>query len=186
MSHLNLNDPDRHRDRGSVAAGERRGGDGVEAGLLLNRVGPDGMMVGETALGLSEPPTHCPRRYRVAPTPPDGFEWPAPWEPIASEAFCSAYPCFFTGTEGEPPPTTISAEVQREACPGHPLYGVGCQAVAKSRNFNEFLLLTTHPEMPLAFVHLTWRKEEQPTFPWVRGYESWEAFRQAWLDTSSE
>ena len=118
--------------------------------------------------------------------PPDDFQWPARWEPIASEAFGPAYPCFSFSEPGEgPPPATISEELQREVCPGHPLYRVACRAVARCQNFNEFLLLTANPEMPLALVHLTWRREHRPTFPWFRGYKSGEEFKRAWPDTSS-
>jgi hypothetical protein len=58
---------------------------------------------------------------------------------------------------------------------------VACSALGRNREDpNEFLLVTAHPRMPLAFVHLTWTKEEGDKFPWVEGYESWEAFRLAW------
>ena len=121
-------------------------------------------------------------------TPPDGFEWPEPWEPIASEDACLDYPRLTAEVfGGEPPACSLVSELQREVAPSHPLYRVACRAVARNRHDpNEFLFLTAHPRMPLAFVHLTWSKEERPDFPWVEGYESWEAFRQAWLDTPVE
>jgi hypothetical protein len=121
-------------------------------------------------------------------TPPDGFEWPAAWEPIASDDACLEYPRLTTETFGdELPACSLSVELQREVAPTHPLYRVACRAVARNgQDPKEFLFFTAHPRMPLAFVHLTWRKEELPDYPWMKGYESWEAFRQAWLDAPIE
>jgi hypothetical protein len=117
----------------------------------------------------------------LAAGPPEGFVWPEPWEPIPDETFCPEYPCFYFAPAGDEQPATISAELQREAGPGHPLYRVHCRAVARSRrSIHEFVLTTARPWMPVAFVHLIWTAEKDPHFPWVRGYESWGAFRAAW------
>jgi hypothetical protein len=124
----------------------------------------------------------------VSPIPPDGFEWPAPWEPIPPGDTCLEYPRITAETFGDDPPAdTLVQELQREVSPAHPLYRVACSAVGRNRDDpNEFLFLTAHPRMPLAFVHLTWTKEEGAEFPWVQGYQSWEAFRFAWADTAGE
>jgi hypothetical protein len=117
-------------------------------------------------------------------TPPDGFEWPVSWEPIPSDDICLEYPRITAEAFGEEPPAdSLARELQREVSPLHPLYRVACAAVGRNRaDPNEFLFLTDRPGMPLAFVHLTWAKEEGGKFPWVEGYESWEAFRVAWAD----
>jgi hypothetical protein len=87
----------------------------------------------------------------------------------------------------EPSECSLANELQREVAPAHPLYQVACRAVGRNQDDpNEFLFVTTHPRMALAVVHLTWSKENRPDFPWVMGYESWDAFRQAWLDMHSE
>jgi hypothetical protein len=116
--------------------------------------------------------------------PPDGFEWPDLWEPIPAGDDWFGYPRVMTEVFGDPPPDrTLVGELQREVCPGHPLYGVVCVTVGRNREDpNEFLFMTNRPGMPLVFVHLTWAMERDPTFPWVQGYESWEAFRAAWAE----
>jgi hypothetical protein len=110
--------------------------------------------------------------------------WPAPWEPIVSEDACLEYPRLLAETFGEQQPAdSLARELQREVGPLHPLYNVECRAIGRnSKDPNEFLFLTAQPRMPLAFVHLTWKVETQPEFPWMEGYESWEAFRRTWSD----
>jgi hypothetical protein len=124
----------------------------------------------------------------MTPTPPDDFVWPAPWEPIPPEDTWYGYPRLGGEATGEGQPSgSLADELRREVSPAHPLYRVRCSAVARNRQDpNEFLFLTDNPRMPLAFVHLTWAKEERPDFPWVEGYESWDAFRKAWADPSPE
>lgn len=120
----------------------------------------------------------------MMPMPPSGFEWPAAWEPIPDEDTCLGYPRLTAEAFGEEAPAdSLADELQREVSPSHPLYRVACSAVARNRKDpNEFLFLTDHPRMPLAFVHLTWAKEVGYKFPWVEGYQSWEEFRTNWSD----
>lgn len=120
-------------------------------------------------------------------TPPDGFEWPAGWEPIVEEGACLEYPHILAEVfGGDPPANSLVDELQREVSPAHPLYRVSCFAVARCRDYpNEFLFLTANPRMPLAFVHLTWNKEKGENFPCVVGYESWDAYWAAWIDVSA-
>ncbi len=46
------------------------------------------------------------------------------------------------------------------------------QSVSTNATPDEFLFLTDHPEMPLAFVHLTWAVETDPVWPWTKGFAS--------------
>ena len=81
----------------------------------------------------------------------------------------------------DPRAFTIEAELEHEVCPGHPLYGIECRAVARNReHHDEFIFATARPDMPVAFVHLTWAVESNPAFPYVVGYPSWAAYRAAW------
>ena len=87
-------------------------------------------------------------------TPPEGFEWPAPWEPIPPGDTCLGYPRITAEVFGrESPADTLSQELQREVSPAHPLYQAVCSAVGRNREDpNEFLFLTDHPRMPLAVI----------------------------------
>jgi hypothetical protein len=108
--------------------------------------------------------------------PPDGFRWPYPWRPLADPELV---PPFHEGLRA----FTLEAELQREVCPGHPLYRVECRAVARNvEDIDEFIFATAKPQMPVAFVHLTWAVERSPAFPFPVAYPSWEAFRSSWAD----
>lgn len=114
------------------------------------------------------------------PAPPEKCTWPKPWRFInsseSSQEVLGSQPY-----EPDPRKFTFEAELQHEVCPSHPLYRVNCRAVARScEHPDEFIFLTDRPDMPLAFVHLTWRVEEDPEFPYTIGYPSWEAFNVAW------
>ncbi|WP_152049224.1 hypothetical protein [Tautonia marina] len=114
--------------------------------------------------------------------PPDGSDLPEPWEPIADESRSLEFPRvmgeLFGGYEAD---ASLSAELQRECCPAHPLRDRTCVPVAAARDDpNEFLFVTDHPEYAIAFVHLTWSVERDRMFPYTVGYGSWEAFRRAW------
>ena len=101
---------------------------------------------------------------------PDNFDWPYPWAPLP----------FPQGWLGKV--ESVEAELQSEVCPDHPLYREKCKVVARNaEDPNEFLFVTSNPEMPLAFVHLTWKAERDPTWPYTVGYSGWDTFRQAWL-----
>ncbi len=89
-------------------------------------------------------------------------DWPHPWIRIDDDG--------------------LAKELQRELCLGHPLYGCKCQAVAYSEEPNQYddvIFLTNHPEYPIAFVHLTWKKETSPDFPFTFGYKTWDSFLAA-------
>jgi hypothetical protein len=117
--------------------------------------------------------------------PEAGFDWPEPWGPIDDETRCLEFARIMNEVFGDyEAASTLSAELQRECCPAHPLHGRRCAPVAAARDDpNEFLFVTDHPEYPIAFVHLTWSVETDPMFPYTVGYRSWEAFGLAWRET---
>lgn len=103
------------------------------------------------------------------PEVPDDFAWPPPWKLLP-------LPSGYLGLVG-----SVEAELQSEVCPGHPLYRVACRAIAwNAGDTNEFLLSTANPAMLVAFVHLTWKHESDPHWPYTLGYPDWGAFREAW------
>jgi hypothetical protein len=100
---------------------------------------------------------------------PDDFLWPAAWKPLP-------LPDGWLGLV-----RSAEAELQSEVCPGHCLYRVACRAVAfNADDVNEFLFVTDNATAPLAFVHLTFRAESDPFWPYTVVYSGGEAFRAAW------
>lgn len=79
---------------------------------------------------------------------------------------------------------SIETELQSEVCPGHLLYRVKCRAVAfNADDTNEFLFVTDNPTVPLAFVHLTYKAETDPVWPYTIPYHGWEVFWMAWQNS---
>jgi len=113
---------------------------------------------------------------------PVDFRWPSPWSPLTdSQASIDFVRSLADPFDEEPLASTIEAELQRELCPGHPLYRVETWVVASNReDFNEYLFVTDDAKMPVVFVHLTWTQERTPDFPFTVIYSSWEEFRAAW------
>lgn len=102
--------------------------------------------------------------------PPENFSWPTSWFPINQQ-------------EQGGTAASLEAELRREVRSGHPLYGVDCKAVARNEaEPDDVLFVTSNPEMPLAFVHLTWKAEHDPAWPYTVGYAGWKEFRSAWLE----
>ena len=100
---------------------------------------------------------------------PDNFRWPRPWRPLPLPE----------GWLGQV--ASVEHELQSEVSLRHPLYRISCRAVAwNADDPNEFLFVTDQPEFPIAFVHLTWKTEQDSVWPYTVGYAGWEAFRTAW------
>jgi hypothetical protein len=100
---------------------------------------------------------------------PNDFLWPEPWKPLP-------LPEGWIGLL-----RSAEVELQSEVCVGHPLYGVPRQVVAfNADDVNEFLFATNNPAAPVAFVHLTYKAEIDPRWPYTVGYSGWDASRDAW------
>jgi hypothetical protein len=99
--------------------------------------------------------------------PPD-FDWPAPWRPLP-------FP------DGRPDRVaSIEAELEREVPPGHVLYGLRCRAVAyNTDDSDDFVFVTDRADVQVAYVHLTWRPEHDPKWPYTVAYPGWDALRLA-------
>jgi hypothetical protein len=106
---------------------------------------------------------------------PEGFDWPAPWKPFP-------LPDGWLGRVGRV--SSAEAELKREICPGHVLYGRTCRAVAYNpRHGDEFLFVTDDQHNPIAFVHLTWQTERDPKWPYTVTYSGWDALRLTWSES---
>lgn len=57
----------------------------------------------------------------------------------------------------------FAAELEREMCAGHKLYGLKSRAIARCSARDDFIFEVEGRGW--AFVHLTWSKETQPEWP---------------------
>ncbi len=67
----------------------------------------------------------------------------------------------------------LVAELQREVCKKHPPYGVNVKAVGHRIDCDDVLFTTSETERPLAVVHLTYSKEDDPTWPATSFFNGW-------------
>lgn len=72
--------------------------------------------------------------------------------------------------------TAMTAQLQRELSPEHPLYGVTAKAVARTGARDDVLFELTGHESPLAHVHLTWSKTplHSSRYPKTQFFATWE------------
>jgi hypothetical protein len=57
------------------------------------------------------------------------------------------------------------AELRREMCPGHALYGLAVSTVAQRDDRDDFLFSLDDGSSRIAVVHLTFQKETSPEWP---------------------
>jgi hypothetical protein len=91
--------------------------------------------------------------------PPD-IEILIPWEVI--------------GNSPENRAELLSARLENEVPPKHVLYGLKVNAVATRIDRDDVLFEVAGGEMPLAVVHMTWRKETDSHWPSTKLFRSWE------------
>ena len=81
----------------------------------------------------------------------------------------------------------LTVELSSELSPKHVLYGLAARAVAARIDRDDVLFEIEGSDMPLAVVHLTWRKESDPPWPITRFFASWERWvREEMLPTHEE
>jgi hypothetical protein len=91
------------------------------------------------------------------------FSLPDRWSPISSERRQS-----------------LNAELARELCSNHPLFGIQAEVMAALDGYDDLLFRLSGASIPFAIVHLTWNVETSADFPWTTFFESFEDFRQNW------
>ena len=93
---------------------------------------------------------------------PDGIEVLRPWRVIddSSESLNRA--------------DRLSARLQCEIPEDHVLHGLRLRAVATRIDRDDVLFEIDGGRMPLALVHMTWRKETNPDWPGTTLFPSWE------------
>jgi len=90
---------------------------------------------------------------------PSRISWTSPWYPVSLEQ----------GTE-------IIAELHREISPGHLLFGCAAQAVGRHQSRDDVLLCLGETVPQFAVVHLTYAQETRPEWPYVRLFDTLEAW----------
>lgn len=83
-------------------------------------------------------------------------EWLAPWEPVDDPASR----------------TLFEAELKRELCAGHVLFGAVVSLVGRHRGRDDFLFQLE--DGGFAQVHLTWSRETNLLWPATDFYETWD------------
>ena len=91
---------------------------------------------------------------------PDNIEMLTPWQIIEDSA--------------ENRPQRLSDRLKSEAPPKHVLYGLKARAVATRIDTDDVLFEIESGQMPLAVVHMTWRKETDPHWPGTKLFQSWD------------
>ncbi len=74
----------------------------------------------------------------------------------------------------------LGAELKREVCSLHPLFGIGAVCIARREGRDDFLFSLPSHSKPIAVVHLTWSKEKAADFPWTTFFDSAEDFTANW------
>ncbi len=79
----------------------------------------------------------------------------------------------------------LVAELKHEVPSGHPLHGVPVLALAENiAAYDDFLFQLEDGTGRVAFVHLTWKKESNPEFPFTVIYQAIEDFFRNRTDDS--
>jgi hypothetical protein len=93
---------------------------------------------------------------------PDGIEILTPWRVLEDSP------------ENKNRAELLSARLASEVSLEHVLHGLKARAVATRIDRDDVLFEVEGGEMPLAVVHMTWRKETDPRWPRTKMFESWE------------
>jgi len=93
---------------------------------------------------------------------PDGIEVLSPWRVIDDSA------------DDPNRADRLSARLQSEIPEEHVLHGLPLRAVATRIDRDDVLFEIDGGHMPLAVVHMTWRKETNPDWPRTKLFPSWD------------
>jgi hypothetical protein len=66
----------------------------------------------------------------------------------------------------------LESELIQEVATGHPLFQVKAVAVGRRKDNDDVLFLLPDHDPPLAVVHLTWRHENNPKWPYTEFFQS--------------
>jgi hypothetical protein len=74
----------------------------------------------------------------------------------------------------------FTEELHREVCGAHILHATPMKAVARLNRRDDFLFCGSNVSAPCYVVHLTWREERSPDFPWFVEFSSLSDFNHNW------
>lgn len=74
----------------------------------------------------------------------------------------------------------FTAELNREMCETHMLYGSAVKAIARFEKRDDFLFCDSDVESACYVVHLSWTEETKPDFPWTTKFDSIDDFVSNW------
>ena len=72
----------------------------------------------------------------------------------------------------------VTRELSREICKEHVLYNIPACALGRKSHTDDFLFQVEAGNHTIAWVHITWNKEKDPTWLYTNLYVSF----QEWLD----
>jgi hypothetical protein len=80
----------------------------------------------------------------------------------------------------------LVAELRREVCQGHVLFGVPLSALARRQDCDDVLFSLNDGTGRFAKVHLTYSKESNPTWPHSTIFDNWEHWSLAMMADHNE
>ena len=93
---------------------------------------------------------------------PDNIRIEEPWAAFAD------------GPDGQASATRIAERLKQDLPKGHVLSGLELKAVARRVDQDDVLFEVVGGDQPLAVVHISWRRETDPRWPWTTFYQSWD------------
>src|SRR5262245_54434334 len=90
---------------------------------------------------------------------PSQIQWREPWRPVPPDHAAEA-----------------AAELQREMCAGHVLFGRAVQAVGRRQDCDDVLFYLGESAPQFAVVHLTYQRETRPEWPSTSVFDALDAW----------
>ena len=78
------------------------------------------------------------------------------------------------GPEDQALVAKIAERLKKDLPKGHVLNGLELKAVARRLDQDDVLFEVLGGDQPLAVVHMTWKRETDPEWPWTKLYQSWD------------
>ncbi len=80
----------------------------------------------------------------------------------------------------------LERELAAELPHNHILHGIAVRAIARRLDNDDVLFELTGHQKPLAVVHLSYRREQDPQLPWTVLFDSWEDWVENCMEPDHE